>query len=95
MRITVYSENGKQLEKLENILVPKPTSYEGTLYVFYESPAFTAVSKVVRIPGEREVEDVVAVKTTKNIHIYEELPESIAEKLGIEKEKAVPRKVKV
>jgi len=95
MRIVVYDEKGRELEKLENILVPKPTAYEGTLYVVYETASFAVVAKVLRIPGERETEDIVAVKTPKEIRVYEELPEPLAEELGIEKERAVREKVKI
>jgi len=95
MRIVVYDEKGRQVEKAENILVPRPSGYDGILYVVYESASFAVVAKVLRIPGERETEDIVAVKTSKGLHIYEELPETLAEKLGIEKERAVPSKVRV
>jgi len=95
MRIVVYDEKGRQIEKAENILVPKPSNYDGILYVVYESASFAVVAKILRVPGEREAEDIVAVKTSKDVHIYEEIPDPIAEKLGIEKERAVPMKVKV
>jgi len=95
MKIIVYNEKGMQVEKLEDLLVPKPTLHEGTLYIFYEVAPFTVVSKLVRTLDVGEVEDVVAVKTKKSVTVYEELPEPIAEKLGIGKEQGVQRKVEV
>ena len=65
------------------MLVPKSLR-EGTFYLVYESLFnVKVVTKVVREPPEREEEKVVAVKTDGKVLVFEEMPERLAEELGI------------
>lgn len=95
MRIVVYDAEGRVLEKQENILVPKPSSHLGELYIFYESMGFTVVSRIKRELGAREAESIVAVKTGKHLYLYENLPQAILERLGVEKEGLIIGRVKL
>lgn len=95
MRVSVYDKDGRLLESLENVLVPRPTNYTGELFVVYESMGFTVVSKIRREIGERETESVVAVKSGADIYMYDSVPDAILEKLGVSREKDIAKKVTV
>jgi hypothetical protein len=95
MKVIVYNERGHPIEKIDKLLVPKPTTATGTLYVEYESKSFKVVTRLERQPGEQETERVVAVKVGNEVRIYEDIPEPIAERLGVARTEAVKKKVTV
>lgn len=85
MIITVYNKRGYPVETLEDVLVPRPTT-TNTLYIEYEGMGFKVITKLVREPGKGETEKILAIKTGRKVYVYGDLPERLAEKLGVSRE---------
>jgi len=88
VRITVYNEKGFPVETVESALAP-PYDREGVFYVEYESFDIRVVTRVERRFPEKEAEKIVAVKHNGKIMVFDELPEKLAERLGVGKEEVI------